>query len=67
MNTLGERINKFKVSNIAEEFGISVSTLYSWMNEDDSDRKRFMQLLVYLEIDLYEYCGMKRNGDDEQM
>lgn len=65
MNTLGERINKFKVANISDALDIPQSTLYSWLNEDDSDRKKFMQLLVYLEIDLYEYCGMKKGVNDE--
>lgn len=61
MNTLKNRIDKFKVENIAQATGIPKQTIYTWMNEDDSSRKKFMQLLIYLEIDLYEYA--KSDGE----
>lgn len=57
MNDLKKRIEKFKVENIAEQTGIPASTIYNWLKEDDSQKKKFMKLLVYLEIDLYEYAN----------
>lgn len=56
MNSLKKRLDKFKVSNIAEELNIPEQTIYSWLKEDDTDRKKFLRLLMYLEIDLYEYA-----------
>lgn len=56
MNSLKKRLDKFKVSNIAEELNIPEQTIYNWLKEDDTDRKKFLRLLMYLEIDLYEYA-----------
>lgn len=52
-----QRINKFNVKNIAAATGLSESSIYRYINEEnDEDHKKFMRLLIYLEIDLYEYA-----------
>lgn len=56
MNSIKHRMDKFKVANISKELNIPEQTIYNWMKEDDTDRKKFMQLLIYLEIDLYKYA-----------
>lgn len=57
MNSLKNRLDKFKVANIAKELNIPEQTIYNWLKEDDTDRKKFLKLLIYLEIDLYEYAN----------
>lgn len=65
MNIIKERINKFSVKNISAATGLSESTIYRYINEtDDEDHKKFLRLLIYLEIDLYEYATSEKKGDD---
>lgn len=56
---------KHKIKTISKELDIKVSTLYRWINNEKiNNHVKFIELLIYLNVDIQKFLECYKNNKE---